>query len=362
MARLWKSTGRTVWQALIRLPDGRRIWRTTGCTDRRAAELRARQFERELAEAGDAKDEAHPLGESLKFFIDDRRRIGRAYGTVKMYDIKAGHLVRIIGGDRDIAGLTLDDVSHYIDKRKVEGACTNTISKELVTLRAALRVARKRKIYAGDPKDLIPTDFAPKYIPRKRWLTTEEFEKLIAVLPAKRRPHVAIIVYTGLRLSEAARLRPEHVDLQKRRLSVPGTKTEEASATIPLSSSALPWFQAALAQRPEDQETLLAPWGNIRRDLRAACDELKIAPVSANDLRRTFSSWLEQAGVPRSTNARLMRHTTTAMVDKVYAQSAPDQLTAAVDNLPKTHVTPVPTDIAADTGKRPVAGSHGSAS
>jgi integrase len=269
-----------------------------------------------------------------------------------MYEIKAGHLVRIIGGDHDIATLTLDDVTRYIDKRKTEGACTNTISKELVTLRAALKVARKRKIYGSDPQDLIPTDFAPRYVPRKRWLTTEEFEKLIAALPAKRRPHVAIMVYTGVRLSEAARLRPEHVDLQKRRLFVPGTKTDESAAEIPLSASAVPWFQAALAERQEGQKTLLAPWSNIRRDLRAACDEIEIAPVSANDLRRTFSSWLEQAGVPRSTNARLMRHTTTAMVDRVYAQSAPDQLAAAVDHLPQTHV-------AAVTSQRCVSGREG---
>jgi hypothetical protein len=36
-----------------------------------------------------------------------------------------------------------------------------------------------------------------------------------------------------------------------------------------------------------------------------------------------------------------MRHTTTAMVDKVYAQSAPDQLAAAVDHLPQNHVVAV---------------------
>lgn len=304
------------------------------------------------AEAGDAKDEAHPLGESLKFFIDDRRRIGRVAETVKMYEVKAGHLVRIIGGERDVAALTLDDVTRYIDKRKKEGACTNTISKELVTLRAALKVARKRKIYGGDPQDLIPTDFAPKYVPRKRWLTTEEFEKLLAALPAKRRPHVAIMVYTGLRLSEAARLRPENVDLVRRRLFVPGTKTDDSAAEVPLSASAIPWFQAALGERPEEQKTLLAPWSNIRRDLRAACDELEISPVSANDLRRTFSSWLEQAGVPRSTNARLMRHTTTAMVDRVYAQSAPDQLAAAVDHLPQTHVVAVTSRPSADDGEK----------
>jgi hypothetical protein len=85
--------------------------------------------------------------------------------------------------------------------------------------------------------------------------------------------------------------------------------------------------------------------------LRAACDEIEIAPVSSNDLRRTFSSWLEQAGVPRSTNARLMRHTTTAMVDKVYAQSAPDQLAAAVDHLPQTHVVAVTNRPHADDGE-----------
>ncbi|MBI5499791.1 MAG: site-specific integrase [Deltaproteobacteria bacterium] len=253
---------------------------------------------------------------------------------MSMHKVKAGHLIRLLGGNHNVNSLKLDDVAAYIDTRKVEGACTNTIAKELITLRAALRVARKRGVYDGHPEDLIPTGFSPHYVPRKRWLSPAEFEKLLLQLPADRRAHVAIMVFTGVRLSESAALRPEHVDIEKRRLYIPGTKTEQAGTTVPLAAAAVPWLMALLGHRPAGQAELLTPWRNIRRDLRLACDKAEIDPVSPNDLRRTFSSWLEQAGVPRGTNARLMRHTTTAMVDKVYAQSAFETLSAAADLLP----------------------------
>ena len=155
--------------------------------------------------------------------------------------------------------------------------------------------------------------------------------------------------------------RTEHVDLEKRRMFVSGTKTDQAAAEVPLSASAIPWFQAALAQRSQKQATLFAPWGNIRRDLELACDRAEIDPVSPNDLRRTFSSWLEQAGIPRGTNARLMRHTTTAMVDRVYARSAPEALVTAVDHLPQTHVSPVPPPKVTVDVETPDTSSRGSA-
>jgi hypothetical protein len=55
-----------------------------------------------------------------------------------------------------------------------------------------------------------------------------------------------------------------------------------------------------------------------------------------------------------------MRHTTTAMVDKVYAHSAPDHLAAAVDNLPQTHVVAVTSQPRTDdVGGDPKAGASG---
>ena len=47
----------------------------------------------------------------------------------------------------------------------------HTIAKELVALRAALKLAKRRGIWKGDPAEVLPVGFAPEYKPRNRFLT-----------------------------------------------------------------------------------------------------------------------------------------------------------------------------------------------
>ena len=62
----------------------------------------------------------------------------------------------------------------------------------------------------------------------------------------------------------------------------------------------------------------------MRRDLHAACERAEIAPVSPNDLRRTFATWQAEAGVPEAVTASLMGHTSSAMIRRVYAKIGTD--------------------------------------
>ena len=61
-------------------------------------------------------------------------------------------------------------------------------------------------------------------------------------------------------------------------------------------------------------------WPNVRRDLAVACRHAGIPRVSPNDLRRTFASWLKQRGVDSMVVARLLGHSSTAMVERVYGR------------------------------------------
>ena len=58
----------------------------------------------------------------------------------------------------------------------------STISKELVALRAALKLARRAAIWDGDPAEILPVGFAPEYQPRTRALTRDELNNLIGTL------------------------------------------------------------------------------------------------------------------------------------------------------------------------------------
>src|SRR5882672_7610682 len=56
----------------------------------------------------------------------------------------------------------------------------HTISKEVVALRAALKLARRAGLWEGDPGAICPHGFAPDYEPRKRFLSRDELCRLLA--------------------------------------------------------------------------------------------------------------------------------------------------------------------------------------
>jgi len=161
------------------------------------------------------------------------------------------------------------------------------------------------------------------YKPRERWLTVAEYRKLIAALPVERRPHVALCCFLGVRWEELMALSPEDVDGDLVR--VRGTKTEGADRLVPANPEAAQYLR----------ELPLPHWTNYLRGLKRACRRAGIGVVTPNDLRRTFCSWMLQAGVDPWTVAKLLGHRDTAMVMRVYGQLGLDEKRAAVARLPR---------------------------
>jgi integrase len=48
---------------------------------------------------------------------------------------------------------------------------------------------------------------------------------------------------------------------------------------------------------------------------------VEVEPVTENDLRRTYSTWLAEAGVAESLLLKYMGHTSSAMLRRVYSQT-----------------------------------------
>src|SRR6266545_2461003 len=143
-----------------------------------------------------------------------------------------------------------------------------------------------------------------------------------------------LALYTGCRLSEIERLAWEDVDQINGRVIVRGTKTRGSRRWIAMPAPLLD----VLATVPDRDRTgpIAGRWANVRRDLHDACKRAGIEPVSPNDLRRTYASWLKQRGVDSAAVAKLLGHTSTRMVDLVYGHLSDDTLAAAVAVLPST--------------------------
>lgn len=173
----------------------------------------------------------------------------------------------------------------------------------------------KSKKLTRDPETIMPP-YSGAYVARTRALTPHQFLALLAQLPPGRAAHVAWIVLTGARRGEAERaMRADHA---RGVIRLRGTKTDLAPREVPILDgmrTILAWILERAGERK-----MFATWGNMYRDLEAACERAKMDKVTPNDLRRTYATWMRQSGIDVSLIAVAMGHKDGRMVERIYGR------------------------------------------
>ena len=326
-----------------------------------------------------------------------------SHHTIEIWRTKLSHPVRIIGPKAPLSECDYDAVSRFLAdrgrERKWKGA-TEPVSqhelwKELSALRFGLRLEKQRGAYPHDVDVVTRTRrFAVGSKPRKRYLSWEEIPKLLGALlqedpqrvsaerlgearymrangntlasvaawldcsvstvkryldmpdpgPVRgglvRAQHTAWLIATAARDAEATRAELRDHDFDKWRVFIRGTKTAAAEAVIPIAPVFRPLLTFAVQGRPKTGP-LFPAWANIGRSLALACKRAGIPRVSPNDLRRTHTSLLSQAGISNSELKHVTRHTTTRMLDIHYAQTNLDAVADALEKVtPRDNLLP----------------------
>ena len=291
--------------------------KTTRCTDLEAAKAWRRQRERMAHDPAYARESTATFGEWATRLITMKSQKLKPI-SVRAYPKIFGHWVRLIPESTVLAKITPGTYDEYIAMRRNDGVTDYTIGKEITAMTTLLRFAKRAGCYPGDPSSLRPIDFVARYVSRSRALTPPEFTRLMYQLSATRQAFVCVCVALGCRRSEALRMLP--TDIGQDEAFIGGTKTEEARRTVPILSVFRPLIELARPYLP------LPDLHNIHRDLWKACDDAGIERVSPNDLRRTHATWLKEAGVDSDTVRRLLGHTTTGLVDRVYGRPRVEKL------------------------------------
>jgi len=347
-----KKAGGTFYGWLYDPGTGERVTVCTRTRDRKLAKSFLSKVERDAYAAHAAGRPAphrgasgHTVEGALSYLLSNGLN-DVAAETLKCYAIKAGHVLRLLGQE-DLARLSVEKTQGYIETRKVEGAHTSTIYKELVVFRLALRQAHERRLLQNDPRALFPK-FSAGYEPRDRYLTERECAALLMELGQARIPWVLVAVCTSGRLSEVERLRWEaNVDLVGGWLLLPGTKTTLSKRKVKMPKTLLDY----LRENKRDSGPVVERWINVRRDLEAACHRAGIRKVTPNDLRRTFASWLLQAGESNFVVARMMGHSSTKMVDTIYGQLGDASFEVAAGKFPEMTLPPTGSESVAERAR-----------
>lgn len=329
---------------------------STKCTDKRAAEQRAAQLERDALDPDAPAQAQATLRDAIGLLILDRTSQAkggkRSMATVSFYEKKGGILLGVMptlrGGQpgdefplRAVDGPLVDD---YIVSRRDDGAKESTIHKELTTWRASMRLAKRRRLWKGDLEETFPK-FSPDYKPKERFVQAHEVLPLRDgfIRPRKFRgghegdPHghalwgiAAFIIATSAEWGAVWRARPEDIDQSdplRWYVHVRGTKREARDRDVPIVH--LPFallLDEALRHADGDNGLFLNRESSFRHRLGEACERAGIPHLSPNDLRRTHGKWLRLAGATTSTIYPSLGHHDGRMTERVYAKASPREL------------------------------------
>lgn len=295
---------------------GVEVRKSTKETSRKLAGLHLRRWQRDAADPSYSTAYEASVESAAERFLREVRAEGKAAGTVNMYELKVRHVVQLLGHTK-LRDINHDHVLNYVTTREAEGAAHHTVHRELTALRRILKSASRVKEFTRDVGSVLPK-YAARYVPRTRFLTRAEVDAVMAHLPPERAAVVAYAIATASDLGSLQRA--ERFDVELTTVIVHGTKTKNRHRRIPRVSLFADLLDFAIKHADGTPPLMFKPWGNMRRDIAAACKRAGIPPFTSNDLRRTSATWLVKRGVALNVAAKFMGHASTAMLQKVYGQ------------------------------------------
>jgi integrase len=339
--------GRRFWTVRITLPGQRAQELGTKCERKSDARAVADRLHTEAATA----QYRITLQDAIEQLIGLRLRKKRSLATIEKTTQKGAALIGLLGAERNIMSLSLQDMEDYAATRRVRGVSDSTIAMELAVLMSALAYQQKKGRYPLDPKNLWPEEIAHGSGPaRKRWLPWDEYLRILFAIDAEWKDHLTVYVGTGLRLGELYRLKPEHLRGKLIEVQTTKTKGKDGSAEtrlLPPNGDAYEVLhrRAEKAKKgqplfPNPRPTWEAQEVAWHRALSAACEAAKVAHASTNDLRRTFCSWCWQQGIDEALVIKWMGHKSSRMVREVYAQPSIEQHEKAGEKIPSRKAIP----------------------
>lgn len=288
---LWKRAG--IYNIDITAPDGTRIRRSAGTSDREKAREYHDRLKAELWDEARLKRKRPRTWDEAALRWLKEKRHKRSYRS----DVQ-----RIRWFTEHLRGKTLD----AIDRRLIDGLVTKHIAasdrtKDLYValIRAMFRLAMREWEWI----DTVPAfkTYVKGSKVRVRWISQEQAERLLAALPEHQRDVVVFALSTGLRQGNVLGLTWEQVHLDRRMAMIEHGETKNGEALgVPLNEIAM----ATLLRQQGKHETRVFTYRGKplqsanTRVWRQALVECGITDFRWHDLRHTWASWLRQNDVP----------------------------------------------------------------
>lgn len=282
-----------IWWVQITSPKGRRIRRSAGTQDRKAAQEYHDRLKADLWRTDQ-------LGERPRHSWDEAAVKWLKETTHKATHDKDREILRWL--DPYLGGKFLGDITRellfQIGERKATEASPNTANRYLALVRAILRKTRDEWEWL----DRIPkVHLYSVRNKRIRWITRDEAEKLLSLLPPHQAAMARFALATGLRQRNVCRLEWSQVDLKQRLAWIhPDQAKARRAIGVPLNEEALSVLRGCLGKHEQFVFTYESQpvWQVNTKAWRMAVRKAGLTDFRWHDLRHTWASWHAQAGTP----------------------------------------------------------------
>lgn len=259
--------------------------------------------------------------------------------TKKRYKTSMTSLNAHFRGAR-ISQITPEGIEEYKVQRLKEGVGPATVNRDLMVARLMLKRAERQRFIARNPFHEV--DFLEERKGRRqaRILTLEEESRLLKVASPLLRPIILLQTDAGLRIGkELLPLKWSDLDFLNNLVSVRDSKTQAGKRTIPLTSrlnaELLSWrrftgpdYSEYVFPYPLDRSKHLQ---KIPKTWKRALKDAGIPYRRIYDLRATFSSRMNAAGVPEVFVEQFLGH--AGGLTQVYAKAIDDFRRDAIKKL-----------------------------
>jgi len=263
-------------------------------------------------------------------------RPGTRYNYLQHITALKGHFA-----DRYIDEIRKAHVAEFVAQKKRDGLKTPTIRRYLATLSSLFSFAERSGWLNQNPLSRFDKRSLPESPPRTRFLSREEYRRLLAAAPRHLKPIIEMAVETGLRSEELLGLKWGQIDLDRREIQLVVTKSKQPRV-VPLSDRAVAVF-VATSRIGDSPFVFTNPrtgnrYKTVKRSFQAACRRSGIEDFRFHDLRHTFASWAVQNGADLYRLSRILGHSTLQMTTR-YAHLATEHLHEVVKGMATSMAT-----------------------
>lgn len=281
------------------------------------------------------------VAQLLEAYVLDREPVvvqpQRISGTVAHLKPALGHLL--------LAQLTRQAVLGYTQGRVAAGVQPQTVRRELVSLRAALRLAWRDGVIDRVP----PIPMPPHSKRRERVLSREEIRMLLAATAPRPRLHMflRLLIATCARVSAVCELTWSKIDATRLiidlRSDSPRAARMKGRAVLRITRSMVtrllayrdaPDVHKGRGRRPKPGARVVGlSVSTARTQLAEAAKIAGIEGVTPHVIRHSVATHLISEGVPLAIVSKMLGHASVAITADVYGHLQPSHMEAAAEAL-----------------------------